>query len=211
MILFKRHFFQKSSEKSPADCVRPNPPPTPFYKPADKPRIIALLSDSGVCMILKEKRKMAASNVGQSRADTRNNRKRNANRFENLVETDTEVHEISVHAQVEKAISDALKNAKASDPTKGAKSKSSARHRPHYRPGDLCHIQGTAKPIIVKFVRRDMKTALMKNKSGLCLQLCMIENVYVSIMFNKIQFNNSILTNDILPALNLRRSLQNNG
>ena len=37
---------------------------------------------------------MAASNVGQSRVDTRKNRKRNANRFENLVDTDTEVHEI---------------------------------------------------------------------------------------------------------------------
>ena len=74
--------------------------------------------------------KIAASNVGQSRVDTRKNRKRNANRYENLVETDTEVHEISVHAQVEKAVSDALKNVKTSDATKGTKSKSNGDNLP---------------------------------------------------------------------------------
>ena len=66
---------------------------------------------------------MAASDVGQSRADTRKNRKRNANRFDNLADTNTEVDDVSIQVQVEKAVSGVLKNVKVGDLAKGTKLK----------------------------------------------------------------------------------------
>ena len=66
---------------------------------------------------------MAASDVGQWRADTRKSRKRNANRLDNLADTNTEVDDVSVQVQVEKAVSDALNNVKVGDSAKGAKLK----------------------------------------------------------------------------------------
>ena len=103
---------------------------------------------------------MAASNVGQSRVDTRKNRTRNANRFENLVETDTEVHEISGHAQVEKAVSDALKNVKTSDATKGTKSKSNGDNLPLDIGRIIAQVISAIEPLLVKAVVNATETAV---------------------------------------------------
>ena len=86
------------------------------------------------------------------------NRKRNGNR-DNLADTNTEVDDVSVQVQVEKAVSDALKNVKVGDSVKGAKLKTN---------GDMASDIGriiaqvitAIEPLLVKAVVNATETAV---------------------------------------------------
>ena len=103
---------------------------------------------------------MAASDVGPSRADTRKNRKRNGNRFDNLADTNAEVDDVSVQVQVEKAVSDALKNVMVGDSAKGAKLETNGDIQASEIGRIIAQVITAIEPLLVKAVVNATETAV---------------------------------------------------